>query len=517
MKSAFKWLVCIGASICMGSCSDTMRAIDFKGISADVTTGLYNPGRGFRLETAVDVVKDTACPTKELDDLSRKYEADSVSLTQCYFYLTDLAEKDITENHLKTMQAYFDEMKRLGKKAVLRFAYERDFKGRSPVGPTEERILRNADLLQPFIEKNKELILAVQAGMIGAWGEWHSSIQGLENSSETKRRILEKMLSIVPEELNVQVRMPYYKNLVKDVPELYKRVSFHNDFIVIKADVWDGGLHEGTEVFNQMVEESPYLVIDGELPWGFWSVGDDPDSPTAGWLIEGLPAARELCLCHYTSLSIIHNYKEQHTSNDFGEKNSPEYSMALWKKTLVSEDSIRKYGLPVSDKYFQNSKGEIVRRSMFDYIRDHLGYRLELQKLRLSSIWQIGKSVELDLTLINRGFATVYGKHSVSWVLINEAGKVISFPTAVNPEEWQPYNPGDATHMPLVHHVQTRFVLPEKLAKGTYKLGLWLDDASFSLSGNSRYAIRCANEGILWWTDKDGKYGINVLTQVRVH
>jgi len=27
--------------------------------------------------------------------------------------------------------------------------------------------------LKPFLEKNRDLILVVQAGMIGAWGEWH--------------------------------------------------------------------------------------------------------------------------------------------------------------------------------------------------------------------------------------------------------------------------------------------------------------------------------------------------------
>ena len=71
-------------------------------------------------------------------------------------------------------------------------------------------------------------------------------------------------------------------------------------------------MHEGTVKFDQIVKESPYLVVDGELPWGFWSVGADPDSPSAGWIIDGMQTARRLFLQHYTSLSIIHNYKEQH-------------------------------------------------------------------------------------------------------------------------------------------------------------------------------------------------------------
>ena len=61
----------------------------------------------------------------------------------------------------------------------------------------------------------------VQAGMVGAWGEWHGSVQGLENSDETKTAILEKLLSVVPEERQVQVRLPMFKNLLKDKPELF--------------------------------------------------------------------------------------------------------------------------------------------------------------------------------------------------------------------------------------------------------------------------------------------------------
>ena len=139
-------------------------------------------------------------------------------------------------------------------------------------------------------------------------------------------------MEVVPAEKNVQVRLPEFKNLLKGKPELYKRVSFHDDFIVIKPDRWDGDMHEGTPNFEQIVKESPYLVVDGELPWGFWSAGCDPDSPSAGWIIDGMGAARRFFLQHYTSLSVIHNYKEQHPNRMFDDANAPEYSMIVWKK-----------------------------------------------------------------------------------------------------------------------------------------------------------------------------------------
>ena len=474
-----------------GGCGHSQRTLEFRGICVDDPqgeNGLYNPGRGFRLETAVDVLYEKDTPTKELNELSAKYIADSVSLSQSYFYLTYLIDKELSEENFRTMQAYFDELQKQGKKAVLRFAYERDFMGRSPVGPTGEQILAHLDQLKPFLEKNKDLILVVQAGMIGAWGEWHSSVQGLENSKETKAAVLEKLLSVVPAGRNVQVRLPEFKNLLKDKPELYKRLSFHDDFIVIRPDRWDADMHEGTPKFDQIVAESPYLVVDGELPWGFWSVGADPDSPSAGWIIDGLQVARRLFLQHYTSLSIIHNYKEQHPNKRFDENNPPEYSMVVWKKTMITEDSLLQHHMPVSDSYFRKKDGTKVKRNVFDYIRDHLGYRIELQSLQLP----------------------------VYFVLIDDAGEVTEFPADANPKNWQPFEPKDSTYTSLTHTVDVSLELPASLTAGTYKLGLWIPDGSERLRYNPRYAIHCANGDTDWWISKDGKYGVNVLTAVEV-
>lgn len=500
-------------------CNNAPHTIEFHGICPDAPNGrqgLYNPGRGFRLEVAVDVEEQRDNPTQELIHLSDKYASDSVSLAQSYFYLTYTIGQELSKKHFEAMQCYFNQLQELGKKAVLRFAYEKDFAGRVPVGPTLEQALAHLEQLKPFLEKNKDLILVVQAGVIGAWGEWHSSVHGLENSKEAMTAILEKLLAVVPADKQVQVRVPDYKNLIKDKPELYKRLSFHDDFIVIRPDKWDGDMHEGTENFNQIVRESPYLVVDGELPWGFWSVGADPDSPSAGWIIDGMQVARRLFLQHFTSLSIIHNYKEQHANRKFDENNPPEYSMVVWKKTFINEDTLKKYRMPISDRYFTQKDGKKIKRNVFEYIRDHLGYRIELQKLDMPAKLYTGKDNHLQLGLVNRGFATVADKHMAHYVLIDAEGKVTEFPIDAHPENWQPFQPGDSTFTPLVHTMKTVITLPESCPSGTYKLGLWMPDGGEALKYKARYAIRCANGNTDWWVSADNRYGVNVLTSIKV-
>ena len=493
--------------------------ITFRGIYADDPAGqngLYNPERGFRLEIAVDVNKqhDVWSPaqfpniTGHLESESAIYASDSVSLVQSYFYLHGFVGKSISDEAFTTMDTYFNKLRELGKKAVLRFAYETDFMGRASSGPTLEDVIRHMEQLKPFLAQNADVIQVVQAGFIGAWGEWHGSLHGLENTEASKRTILEKIIWMTPGNRMVQIRVPAYKNLIGKGTPAYNRVSFHDDFIVIKRHQWDGGMHEGTAYFNQIVEESPFLIVDGELPWGTWSMNKDRDNPEAGWIVDGKATARQLFLQHYTSLSAIHNYKEKGTTD--------KYSMMYWKETPVDEAFLIKNKMPVSANYFKNRDGSSAERNIFDYIRDHLGYRLELQQLAIEGKPAAGKEIALDLSLINRGFSTLFNEHPVYFVLIDEHNRVTEFLTDANVNDFQPYNPKDTECAPLLHHIKGKLTLPKGLATGTYRLGLWIPDGSERLKQDSRYAIRCANGDMEWWKSPDNKYGVNLLTTIKI-
>lgn len=485
------------------------RIIKFRGLNVDDPAGkhgLWNPERGFRLEVATDIAskahafQPAAYPgiATFLDHETLKYASDSISLVQTYFYLTGFTGKDISAEGFADMQIFFDRLRALGKKAVLRFAYEKAFLGRATDGPTIEDIQRHANQLKPFLEKNKDVIMVVQAGMIGAWGEWHSSFHHLENSEETKRQILEIICGMVPSDRQIQVRVPAYKNLLNKDSSNYNRISFHDDFIVIQPHEWDGNMHEGTSFFNQIVKESPYLLVDGELPWGSWSVNKDKDNPGSSWLIDGVQTARRLFLQHYTSLSAIHNYKEN--------KGEDTFSMVYWKETPISEKFLTENGMPFSPDYFMNSKGQKTERNVFDYIRDHLGYRIELQSLKYTKGKQ---STEIDISFINRGFSTIINKRPVYLVLIDKNNKVTELETDADVVSWQPYAPYDTAYTPLIHHI--KYHINNKILKsGDYRLGLWMPDASKTLRYNPKYAIRCAN-GDTGWQVINNKYGINIL------
>lgn len=503
------------------SCQTNVQKHTFRGIYADDpagTEGLYNPERGLRLEVALDVAAKNYLwepgkypdITSYLKEEAARYASDSISLVQSYFYLTGAVGRDLTGEDFNTMNVFFDKLREQGKKAVLRFAYETQFMGRAAVGPTLEDIIRHTEQLKPFLEENKDVIQVVQAGMIGAWGEWHSSVHGLENSDDTKRTVLQHICRMTPQGRAVQIRVPEYKNLLDASSADYDRVSFHDDFIVINKHKWDGDMSEGTPAFDQIVRESPYLPVDGELPWGTWSMNEDPDNPEAGWIIDGPQTARRLFLQHYTSLSAIHNYKEKNTKD--------KYSMMYWKETPITEAFLSENHMPISNGYFRKKDGSAAERNAFDYIRDHLGYRLELQTLTAPRKLIHSELHPVEITLINRGFSTLFNEHTVHLVLINEDGEICYDTTSPeNVNDWQPYRPGDAQYKPLVHTINTQLQVPESLPQGSYRLGLWIPDGSRRLMHDSRYAIRCANGDVEWWVSPDNRYGVNILTTITLN
>ncbi|MDL2256269.1 DUF4832 domain-containing protein [Parabacteroides sp. OttesenSCG-928-K15] len=507
---------------CLSAC-DSAYTRQYRGISVDDengTQGLRNPERGLRLEVATNVESwdkvrnPDVVPsiTGRLEQEMQKFASDSIVLIQTYFYLTETIGKPLTEKHFTTMQTFLDKLRELGLKAVLRFAYERQNLYREKEGPTMEDFRVHMAQLKPFLEKNKDVIYVMQAGFIGAWGEWHHSIHRHEKSEESKREILSMILDMVPKERMVQVRIPAYKNVLGRDHKDFNRVSFHDDFIVIKPHIWDARMSEGKKDYEQMKEESPYLVIDGELPWGEWSMNRDMDDPDGGWLIDGLPAARRLFLQHYSSLSAMHNYKENKGRSSEDEK----FSMILWKETPIPVDFLKAEKMPISDGYFQKKDGTPVERNVFDYVRDHLGYRIELQELSTSKNWKAGVANEVNLSLINRGFSTLYNEHPVYFVLLDQSGNVaFSEQTTVNVNDWQPYDPKDATCTPLLHTISARIQLPEGFAKGQYQLALWIPDGSDRLMYDPKFAIRCANGDVPWQLSADGKYGLNILGDVK--
>lgn len=488
--------------------------------------GLRNPERGFRTETVIAELP-TASGWISSGYLAGKtfpryaedwwtadaahFEPFGLTLAQVYVYLEEFTEKPISRAKLSAIQKSFDTIRKRGIKAVLRFAYMRDIGNNNA---SWELIDRHLDQLAPIIRKNSDVIYVMQAGFVGAWGEWHTHLTTDPRVKKGCADVVLKVLKILPENISTQVRVPKYKTWALTVGSEGKlsvlnaanahtntpaaRIGFNNDGYL--AGPTDGGTwteepflgSPGNPEFDIMTRESAYVPVDGELFW----------SDQAG-MVDGFKAIERFRLHHYSSFSIAHSYSDREIKN---------YSIDHWMVIPITLKQVKEAKLPVSDSYFQDNFGNEVPRTQFEYIQDHLGYRIELQKATYPESVKIGCDFKVDLELINRGFSTIHNPRPVEFILIDRDEKVVELgKSGSDPRKWQPYTPEDPQYAPLLHKIAFRSTIDKTIKPGWYKLALWMPDAAGRIRLNPNYSIRVANRDVPWLTNSDGKYGANVL------
>ena len=196
--------------------------------------------------------------------------------------------------------------------------------------------------------------------------------------------------------------------------------------------------------------------------------------------------------------------------------------------------------------------------TVYEYIRDHLGYRIELQSAmypavvmatpKISSAGAVESSAEVTfnvtIDLKNYGFSIPHNERPLSLVLLRPSSAIASpivlqtIVADVDPRLWQPRVIGDPFSAVATHRftatVQGTVPLPgappmheyapgqmiTNVSVSEYDLGLYLPDMREPLQGKANYAIRVANKNVPWlvWGNdsRQPEGGVNVLGRVQV-
>ena len=263
-----------------------------------------------------------------------------------------------------------------------------------------------------------------------------------------------------------------------------------------------------------MTAESAYLPVDGEMYWR---------SGTTYPLVDGYAAALRLRRHHYTTLSIVHGFdplglkSNKVESTKFMDQSSANESINVWMATDLNTTAARADFLPMSPAYSSTT------HTVFEYIRDHLGYRIELQSASYSITPFIEHNITFDATLINYGFSAPINLMRASLVFLNkDKTSDIVWGTPIlscDPRRWQPYQVGDPEYLALLHSVHHYAALPASLFGATWTLGLHISDdnsTSTPWTRKASFAMRFANEDVPWWVDSNGNGGVNLLGDVTV-
>lgn len=426
-----------------------------------------NPDRGFRLEIAMDVEWVSTAGSyekmkKEADAIIAEAVTDqeSVKLAQSYLYLGGFNKGDITDRGLQAVEAYLDALHDRGMKAVLRFAYStgQSAQDKEKDAP-QEIILRHLQQLRPILEKKKAYIHVYQAGLIGAWGEWHSEAYPLDRTV-ILRNIMEVL---VPVDMYVQVRLPEYKNLYPSNLAGYKRIGIHNDSVFGKIgtnNYGTGGLDAGTDQWQQLVKEAAYTPQDGELYWSYWNTD-------TGVFCDGFDALRQFSEHRFTSLSVLHGYLDS--------KDAENTTMGKWKKQILTEQWLQDNHILYDPSWFRDDKGKAISRSVFDYVRDYLGYRIQAREVQITGENTTGATVKITMPLVNYGLSAAFNLES-GFAVLDSNNKVVTSVKAGNPAEW--YSRSATNYEDdrlLTHNISASLKLPS--SPGHYKIGFYIKNA----------------------------------------
>ncbi|PIR20883.1 MAG: hypothetical protein COV45_04835 [Deltaproteobacteria bacterium CG11_big_fil_rev_8_21_14_0_20_47_16] len=408
----------------------------------------------------LDTTSDTANTTNTLELTSKSYvSSDDVILNpeRGFYYWTDLlttnysnvrdlgytlvyarlllsnyTDKVIDDTMLTKIDDALSGIRQAGIKCILRVVYSD-----SQIGTTDAPlniILQHIEQLKPILTDNADIIYVMQAGLIGAWGEWHTSSNSLDTNADAQKQILDGILGALPTSRHTQVRTPLFKeSYVTLSGAAAPRVGHHNDCFLASSTDFGTYPSDAVDLWKNYVANDNHVLVGGET-----CTFADPDS-TNPPRTDCDTAVTELAALHYTFLN----------------------------------------GSPYGDTIDEWKTG-----GCYDNINNRLGYRFELQSAELNESVKPGELLHVKLTLKNSGFAQLQYSR-IAYLLLKTNSASYAAPLALDLSTIDPSSTAS---------VEVNATLPSDIAEGSYTLSLWIPDPASTLKNNTLYDIQLANK-----------------------
>jgi hypothetical protein len=335
-----------------------------------------------------------------------------------------------------------------GKKIIMRFRYTSSGGTDAPLS----RMLLHIEQLGPVLRANSDVIVMLEAGFIGCWGEWHyfNCTDQYGNYSPTSRKaVLLKLLEVWPKDRMIVLRYNFHKREIFGTDEPLgpdsafsgsprARVGAHNDCFGYNLD--NRGTYQPTRQ-DSMDAQKLFLSLDNRY----------------------VPQEGETCgsSSHSVCDSALKYFKMHH-----------------WD------------GLSCSHLTSQWSGGGCLNT-----IKMKWGYRIALRDAVLPDSVRPGRTFFGSINLQNVGWGKIYNPRGCELVFRNNATKAEIIVKLTNdPRRWCMTD--DVVNVPVIA------TLPANMPEGSYKLFLNLPDTASRLYGKSAYSIRVANNNV--WEDATG-------------
>lgn len=369
--------------------------------------------------------------------------------------------------------------------------------------------------LKPIFQEFEDVIMCVKTGMLGPWGEQHSS--PLARDISAYKRLMDAYLDAVPASrtliTHVGAFLAWYNEhygtaytfsnidempaLKKDSPEA--RFGFFNDSYA--AGNWsdNGSLSEGMEMIQDKYGRSDYdrykvinwLHKQNSVVQGEGGIGDNVFGRMPGAILE----AQALRL---TALNMRHGRYGQ------------------WADFVYNEENVtRPVQFPANERELEEGRYTGSTKTVYydpvyegknglEYMRDRLGYRLILREAKASSSVRAQGILQFEGKIQNVGFGNIVNAKEVSVILKSKgvSGSYVA-PTDLDARDWLVDEDGNGRPDNTAAWRDLRFSVPLKafgeVPAGEYEMYLRINDPK-EKSVNKR-CIRFANRGDSWNAD----------------
>ena len=316
-------------------------------------------------------------------------------------------DQDLTEDALNVLQESLDSIRANRGFVIVRICYDPWYNGRSNVTPDHEWVLKHVKQLAPVLSKNTDVIVALEMGMHGAYGEMHS------DTNITYDRVAEAvnlMLRNTPPELKILTRTGNYSAKV---------LGFDN---------WGVDFHIDGEKFAEIAKakgDTMYRVgmfNDGYLgtqyDYGTWGA----DCNTSICREEGVAWLEKY------GINTPYGGEALTTAGGYEVINTPEflsyegfrthtsYLNIQWNNNLI--DSWKKTLFNIKD--FDYDPAKVDSLTGFKYINDHLGYRFVLREAWITDTVGADGIFKAKVRIQNVGFGNLTWKAPVRLAVLTD-------------------------------------------------------------------------------------------------
>ena len=315
--------------------------------------------------------------------------------------------QDLTEDALNVLQQTFDNIRANKGFVVVRICYDPWYNGRSNVTPEHEWVLKHVAQLAPVLSKNTDVIVALEMGMHGAYGEMHS------DTNITYDRVAEAvnlMLRNTPPELKILTRTGNYSAKV---------LGFDNwgvDFNIDGDKFKEIAAAKGDTMYRVGMFNDGYLGT--QYDYGTWGA----DCKTSICREEGVSWLEKY------GINTPYGGEALTTASGYQVINTPEFLAYEGFRTHTSYLNIQwNYNLINSwkatlfkQKDFDYDPARVDSLTGFKYINDHLGYRFVLRESWLSDTVGDDNMLRAKLRIQNVGFGSLTWKAPVRLAVLED-------------------------------------------------------------------------------------------------